>query len=136
MADRIESAADIAVSVDDATDITVEELSLTKEIDIETIYGSGKTLPDSYAINEISYQGSIELQGDRLSLEDSLFDENGIPEEFTVNIDHMDGEGTDFTQCLVTSEGYEMSAGDPTTTTFEFIAMGRKHTGGVEDQEP
>jgi hypothetical protein len=136
MADRIESAADISVSVGDETNITVEELSLTKEIDIETIYGSGKTLPDSYAINEISYQGSIELQGNRLDLESALFDDNGIPEEFTVTIDHFDGNGTDFTQCLATSEGYEMSAGDPTTTTFEFIAMGKEHTDGVNDQEP
>lgn len=135
MADRKESAADITVAVGSESDVVVEQLSATKEIDIETIYGSGRTLPDGYAINQISYQGSMELQGNKLDLEQQLFDDNGIPKEVTINITHFNDELTSFTQVLATSEGYESNAGEATTTTFEFIAMGKEHAGNV-DTEP
>lgn len=135
MADRKESAADIIVSVGDDNDVVVERLTATKEIDIETIYGSGRTLPDSYSINQISYQGTMELVGDKLDLERELFDENGIPKEATITITHMDGQTTRFSEVLVTSDGYEMNSGESTTTTFEFIAMGRGH-GQNEDFDP
>lgn len=135
MAERKESAADISISVGEETDIVVEQFSATKEIDIETIYGSGRTLPHGYSINEISYQGSMELSGNRLDLEDALFDDNGIPREAVINVTHFNDELTSFTQVLATSEGYEMSSGESTTTTFEFIAMGKEH-GGQVDSEP
>lgn len=135
MAQRKEAAADIVVSIENEGDIVVEQLSATKEIDIETIYGSGRTLPDAYSINQISYQGSMELMGNKLDLEQTLFDDNGIPVEVTINITHFNDELTSFTQVLATSEGYEMSAGDTTTTSFEFIAMGKEHAGNA-DTEP
>lgn len=135
MAQRKEAAADIVVSVEDRDDVVVDQLSLTKEIDIETIYGSGRTLPDAYSINQVSYQGSMELMGNKLDLEEVLFDDNGIPQEVTVNITHFNGELTSFTQVLATSEGYEMSSGDTTSTSFEFIAMGKEHAGNA-DSEP
>lgn len=135
MADRKESAADIVVSVEDREDVVVEQLSVTKEIDIETIYGSGRTLPDGYSINQISYQGSMELQGNKLDLQDVLFDDNGIPNEVTVNITHFDDTLTSFTEVLATNEGWEMSSGESTTTSYEFIAMGKEHAGQV-DSEP
>lgn len=135
MAQRKESAADIIVSVEDEDDVVVDSISLTKEIDIEALYGSGRTLPDAYSVNQISYQGSMELMGNKLELEEQLFDSNGIPVEATVNITHFNGELTSFTQVLCTSEGYEMSSGDTTTTSFEFIAMGKEHAGNA-DTEP
>lgn len=135
MAERKESAADIVVSIGDEEEIVVDQLSLTKEIDIETIYGSGRTLPDAYSINQVSYQGSMELMGNRLELEQKLFDENGIPKEATINVTHFNGQLTSFTGVLATSEGWEMSSGDTTSTSFEFIAMGKEHAGDP-DVEP
>lgn len=136
MADRIESAADITVSVDSETgnikDIAVERLSVNKNIDIESIYGSGRMLPDGYAINQISYEGTIELIGNRYALETHFFDDNGIPEEFTITITHMDGGSTVFTECLATSEGYEMNSGESTTTTYEIVAMGKEKNGNPD----
>jgi len=125
MADRKESASDITVSVGEETEVVVESLTLTKEIDIEEIYGSGRVFPDGYAINEISFQGSMELMGNRLDLEDILFDDNGVPVEANITVTHLDGSVTRFTQVLATSDGWEMSAGESTTTSFEIIAMGR-----------
>lgn len=135
MADRKESAADIVVSVGSENDVVVERLTLTKEIDIETIYGSNRVLPDGYAINQVSYQGTMELQGNRLDLEDQLFDDNGIPKEVSITITHFDDTSTTFSEVLATSEGWEMSSGESTTTTFEFMAMGKSHDGNV-DTEP
>lgn len=135
MAERKESAADITVSVANRDDVVVEQMTLTKEIDIETIYGSGRTMPDGYAVNQVSYQGTMELVGNKLDLEQQLFDENGIPQEATINITHHNDELTSFTQVLATSEGWEMNSGESTTTTFEFIAMGKEHAGNV-DSEP
>lgn len=135
MADRKESAADITISVGGESDVVVEQLSVTKDISITTIHGSGRTFPHGYSIDEISYQGSMELQGNKLDLEDELFDGNGIPVEATINITHFNGELTSFTQVLATSDGYESNAGETTTTTFEFVAMGREQAGQV-DTEP
>lgn len=131
MADRKESAADIYVALgtdgeDNTSEIVVERLSVTKEIDISQIYGSGRMLPDGYSINQISYQGTMELQGNRLDLDEKLFDSDGVPNEAIINITHFDDSLTSFTGVLATSEGWEMNAGQTTTTTYEFIAMGKR----------
>lgn len=135
MPDRKESAADITVSVGDDSEVVVERLSYTKEIEISTIYGSGRKLPDGYSIDQISYQGTMELQGDKLDLDEVLFDENGIPVEVEITITHQDGGATTLEPVLATSEGWEMNAGETTTTTFEYMAMGKSHDGRI-DQEP
>lgn len=135
MADRKETAADITVTIGSGEEVVVERLTMTKQIDVETVYGSGRTLPDGYGINQISYQGQMELQGNRLDLEDTLFDDNGIPVEATITVTHFNGEETAFTEVIATSDGWEMSSGEITTTTFEFVAMGRQHAGQV-DNEP
>jgi hypothetical protein len=36
---------------------------------------------------------------------------------------------------LATSEGWELNAGESTTTTFDFMAMGKSHDG-QRDSEP
>lgn len=139
MADRKESAADIYVSVGSGgggdEEIVVERLSVTKNIDISEIHGSGRLLPDGYSIDSITYQGTMELQGNKLDLNQVLFDGNGVPKEAVINITHFDDSLTSFDEVLATSEGWEMNAGETTTTTYEFIAMGKEH-GGQVDTEP
>lgn len=134
MATRKESAADIRVSVGSENDVVVERLTVTKDIDVEEVYGSGRTLPDGYAINQVSYQGTIECVGNRLDLQDHFFNNNGIPVVLAaIVITHMNDESTSLTEVIVTSEGYEMSAGETTTTTYEFLAMGKEHAGTVDN---
>lgn len=136
MANRKESAADIRVSIGDENDVVVERLTLTKDIDVEEVFGSGRTLPDGYAINQVSYSGTIECVGNRLDLEQHFFDDNGIPEVLAaIVVTHLNEESTSYTEVIVTSEGYEMSSGETTTTTYEFLAMGKEH-GGVVDNDP
>lgn len=136
MATRKESAADIRVSVSDETDVVVSRLQLTKDIDVEQLGGSGKMIPDHYSINQITYQGTMELNGNKLDLQDHFFDDNGIPiVADSIVVTHADGGKTMFTEIIVTSEGWEMNEGESTTTTFEFIAMGR-YGDGTLDSNP
>jgi hypothetical protein len=131
MADRKESAADVRVVLSSGGEIIVERMTATKDIEITTIYGSGRTLPDAYSVDQISYEGTMELQGDKTDLEDDLFDDNGVPVEVTITITHLDDSATAFEQVLATSEGYELDAGETTTTSFDFIAMNKN-----SDSEP
>lgn len=133
MADRKESAADIVINVDEA-ELTVESLSVSKDIDIETIYGSGKTLPDGYAINQISYEGDFTLKGNKTDLEGRFFDPStGIPKIVdAIVITHLDGSSTSYQELLCRNSGYEVNSGETTETTFEFVAM-KKSRDGVSE---
>ena len=137
MVSRKESAADITVSVgEDFPEVVVESLSVTKNIDIETIHGSGQTLPDGYAINQISYEGSMSCKGNRQDLDEAFFDENGIPRVLSsITITHLDGDDTALYDILVTSEGYEVNSGETVETSYEFVAMS-KSTSGDKDTDP
>jgi len=135
MASRKESASDITVSVGPESEVVVERLTLDKSVDASAIRGSGKTVPDSYSIDAIDYQGTMELQGNALELEEILFDQNGVPKEATITVTHMDGTTTAFYEVITTSAGYEMSAGETTTTQFEFMAFGRSRDGQVDSNE-
>lgn len=135
MATRKESAADIVVSVGDE-EVVVESLSVNKSVDVETIYGSGQTLPDGYSINQVSYEGDMTCKGDRQDLEDKFFDANGIPVVLdSITITHRDGGTTVFYEVILTSDGYEMNSGETVETSFEFIAM-KKGRGGNVDSDP
>lgn len=135
MANRKESAADITVSVGEE-EVVVESLSVTKNVDVETIYGSGQTLPDGFAINQVSYEGDMTCKGQKFDLEEKFFDENGIPKVLdAITITHLDGSSSSLQEIIVTSEGYEMSSGDTVETSFEFLAM-KKGRDGTADRDP
>jgi hypothetical protein len=135
MATRKESAADIVVSIGDE-EVVVESLTVNKTVDVETIYGSGQTLPDGYSINQVSYDGDITCKGDRQDLETKFFDVNGIPEVLdSITITHREGGTTVFYEIILTSDGYEMNSGETVETSFEFIAM-KKGRGTMVDRDP
>lgn len=143
MAERKEAAADITVQVstgsgdsegDDGSveTLDVTQLSVTKDIEIDEIYGAGNTMPAGYAITQISYSGDFTVPGDKLDLDDTFFDSNGVPTTgVTITITHRDGGSTTYEDVLVTSEGYEVSDGEVTETSYEFVAMGKD-----SDSEP
>ncbi|MFC7191851.1 hypothetical protein ACFQL7_20850 [Halocatena marina] len=109
---------------------------MTKNVDIETIYGSGQTLPDGYAINQVSYEGEMTCKGNRQDLDSHFFDGNGIPQVLdSITITHFEGGETSFYEVLVTSEGYSASAGETVETSYEYVAM-RKGSAGSVDTDP
>jgi hypothetical protein len=137
MVSRKESAADIVVSVgEDFPEVVVESLSVTKNVDVDTIYGSGQTLPDGYAINRVSYEGSMSCKGNRQDLDQAFFDDNGIPKVLgAITVTHLDGGDTAFYDIIVTSEGYEVNSGETVETSYEFLAMS-KSIEGNKDTDP
>lgn len=134
MATRKESAADITISIGESEEV-VESLSVTKNIDVETIYGSGQTLPSGYAINQVSYEGDMTLKGEKFELEDMFFEASGgVPKVADgITISHFDGSSTSYNDIIVINEGYEVNSGETTETTFEFVAMSRSRNGAVEE---
>ncbi len=125
MVDRKEAAADIVVNVGNEQ-VAVEQLSFTKEIEIDTIYGAGNIIPSGYAITEISYAGNMSIKGNKKDLEDKFFDENGVPEILSsITVTHLDGGSTSFDSALVTNQGYEVTSGETVETEFEWIAMSK-----------
>lgn len=132
MVDRKESAADVVLNIGDE-EIVVESFSATKETDMETTYGSGQTLPDGYAINQISYSGEMTLKGTKFELDSILYDDNGIPEVAdSITVTHLSGDKTVYYEIIVTSDGYEMSSGETTETSYEFTAMKRGRNNMVD----
>jgi hypothetical protein len=135
MTTRKESAADIVVTVGDE-EVVVESLSLTKNVDVEEIGGSGRVLPDGYAIHAVRYEGTMTCKGNRQDLNSKFFDDNGVPEVLdSLSITHLDGTLTEFHELLVTTEGFEFSTGETSETSYEFVAM-RKGIDGQVDTQP
>ncbi len=125
MVDRKEAAADIVVNVGNEQ-VAVEQLSFSKEIEIDTIYGAGNIIPSGYAITEISYAGNMSIKGNKKDLEDKFFDENGVPKILSsITVTHLDGGSTSFDSALVTNQGYEVNSGETVETEFEWIAMSK-----------
>lgn len=125
MVDRKEAAADIVVSVG-SEEVAVEQLSFSKDIEIDTIYGASNIIPSGYAITEISYSGNMSVKGNKKDLEDKFFDENGVPKILNaITVTHLDGGSTSFDSALVTNQGYEVNSGEAVETEFEWIAMSK-----------
>ena len=145
--DQIETAAHITVKFSELLDqgqdgkgatnveIPVSELDLTEEVDVEMVRETG-LYPDGYAVNAIDVSGSLSFAGNKVradstttTLGDMFFDDNGIPVVFNINIvhgiDHQDGgDHTVETveKCLLTTREYNVSSGDPTETSLDFVA--------------
>lgn len=131
MTERKETAADIYVQVGEER-LAVTQLSVTKDISIDEIYGAGNMMPSGFGVQNISYSGDMAIPGNRKDLEDKFFDDNGVPVTgVSVTITHRNGESTVYNDILVTSEGWEMNDGETTETSFEFIAMSKD-----DDTEP
>ncbi len=125
MVDRKEAAADIVVNVGDEQ-VAVEQLSFSKDIEIDTIYGASNIIPSGYAVTEISYSGNMSVKGNKKDLEDKFFDENGVPKILSsITVSHLDGGSTSFDSALVTNQGYEVNSGETVETEFEWIAMSK-----------
>lgn len=132
MVERTENTADIVANVG-SEEVVVETLSFTKDIDVEAIYGSGQTIPNGYTIGQVSYEGEMECQGNKQDINGHFFDGNGIPTVLdSITVTHLNGTETAFYEVLCTSEGYEVSDGETTSTTYEFMAMRKGNAGGVD----
>lgn len=135
--DQIETAAQITIKINhkdlsQPIEIPVEELDLTKDVDVERIRESG-LYPDGYAINSIDIDGSITFAGRKVrssggtkNLSNILFLGGEEPQTFTITIVHEATNSeptTTISNAMVTSEDYTVSSGETTESSYDFIAQ-------------
>jgi hypothetical protein len=142
--DRIESAANISLALtqgsksgdtDGATmaEVPISRLDTTKDIEIEEIRESSLKAT-GYSITAISYSGTMMFKGSTLtrkfgngqSINDVVYDENGVPVPASITITHdINGEPENYQTVLVTSDSYEVRSEEVTETAFDWVAMDR-----------
>lgn len=130
--DRIESAADITLTVD-GTEVPISELDTEKEVEISEVR-QNSLKANGYAVTSISYSGSASFMGDRVSgaggdggrqrLDDMIYDDEGVPVPVTITIYHdLDGDQDVYQDVLFTTDGYDSSSESESEKSYDWIAM-------------
>jgi len=152
--DRIESAANISLvvtqsssSVDDkkakVAEVPISRLDTTKDIEIEEIRESSLKAT-GYSITAISYSGTMMFKGSTLtrsfgdvqSINDVVYDKNGVPTPASITITHdRNGQPDSYQTVLVTSDSYEVRNEEVTETAFDWVAMDRTSDQPDEGEE-
>jgi hypothetical protein len=58
------------------------------------------------------------------SLDDLLYDGDGVPVPFNIEITHdLDGDSDTIEEAIVVSDSYTMNTGEATETAYDFIAQ-------------
>ena len=139
--DRIESAADITLTIskggsqadDDASilKIPISRLDRTKDVEINEIRESSLKA-SGYSITAISFSGSMMFKGEKVhgpdndpqSIESLLFDDDDVPNPVSITITHdLSDESETYEDVLVTSDSYEVQSESETETAFDWVAM-------------
>jgi hypothetical protein len=131
MVDIDETAAQIVVKVSGET-VVVTDMEIESDFDMERNYGSGQPIPNSVSFKKVEHGGSIELKGNKLTLNRLLFfqpdDTNipegfapGFPKPFSMTITHLDGTKTGAPEAFVTNRGFQFSEGETAVTSYQFI---------------
>jgi hypothetical protein len=64
--------------------------------------------------------------GNGQSINDVVYDENGVPVPASITITHdINGEPENYQTVLVTSDSYEVRSEEVTETAFDWVAMDR-----------
>ena len=142
--DSIESASNISLVVTQSSssgddkkakvaEVPISRLDTTKDIEIEEIRESSLKAT-AYSITAISYSGTMMFKGSTLtrnfgndqSINDVVYDENGVPVPVSITITHdINGDPESYQTVLVTSDSYEVRNEEVTETAFDWIAMDR-----------
>lgn len=142
--DRVESAANITLHVanpasddEDAQmlEVPISRLDTTKDVEISEIR-ENTLKANAYSITAISYSGTMMFKGSRLtklvdantdvSLDDVLYDQNGVPKPCQITINHdLEDKPEEYQHVLVTSDSYEVRSEEATETAYDWIAFDR-----------
>ena len=152
--DHIESAANISLTLSQGStsgdtdeaklvEVPISRLDTTKDIEIEEIRESSLKAT-GYSITAISYSGTMMFKGSTLtrnfgndqSINDVVYDENGVPVPVSITITHdINGDPESYQTVLVTSDSYEVRNEEVTETAFDWIAMDRTSDQPDEEEE-
>ena len=119
-------------------EVPISRLDTTKDIEINEIRESSLKA-NGYSVTSISYSGTMMFKGSRFTktypesetgggdlITDFLYDDNGVPQPFLININHeLNDEPERYKHCLITSESYEVRNESETETAFDWVAMDR-----------
>lgn len=127
--DRIESSADITLTVD-GIEVPIAELDTEKEIEM-TEHRQNSLKANGISFESISYSGSASFKGDRVSgpdgrrrLDDLIYDDEGIPVPVTITIYHdLEGDSDEYQDVFFVSDGYNSSNESESETSYDWIAM-------------
>ena len=152
--DRIESAANISLVVTQSSssgddkkakvaEVPISRLDTTKDIEIEEIRESSLKA-NAYSITAISYSGTMMFKGSTLtrsfgdvqSINNVVYDKNGVPTPASITITHdRNGQPDSYQTVLVTSDSYEVRNEEVTETAFDWVAMDRTSDQPDEGEE-
>ena len=142
--DSIESASNISLVVTQSSssgddkkakvaEVPISRLDTTKDIEIEEIRESSLKAT-GYSITAISYSGTMMFKGSTLtrsfgdvqSINNVVYDKNGVPTPASITITHdRNGQPDSYQTVLVTSDSYEVRSEEVTETAFDWVAMDR-----------
>ena len=142
--DHIESAANISLTLSQGStsgdtdeaklvEVPISRLDTTKDIEIEEIRESSLKAT-GYSITAISYSGTMMFKGSTLtrsfgdvqSINNVVYDKNGVPTPASITITHdRNGQPDSYQTVLVTSDSYEVRSEEVTETAFDWVAMDR-----------
>lgn len=141
--DRIESAANISLVISRGAssggaqmmEIPISRLDTTKDIEISQVR-ENSIKASGYAITSIEYSGSMMFQGSkktkttasgqRVNLDDVLYDDHGVPKPVSISITHeLNDETETYQTVLVTSDSYEVRSEETTEQAYDWVAMDR-----------
>ena len=152
--DHIESAANISLTLSQGStsgdtdeaklvEVPISRLDTTKDIEIEEIRESSLKAT-GYSITAISYSGTMMFKGSTLtrsfgdvqSINNVVYDKNGVPTPASITITHdRNGQPDSYQTVLVTSDSYEVRNEEVTETAFDWVAMDRTSDQPDEGEE-
>lgn len=124
---QVEAAAQVVFHVN-GSKLRVKEIDTSVDVSIEMIYGNNLK-PDGWAVTEAAYSGSLAFHGDVAgTVTPMLTQGDGVTptEGNSLTITHMRGRADVFTDVMMGNAGYNMSEGEVTETTYEWVAMDKK----------
>lgn len=118
--------------------VVVDDFSITKEEDAESVSGVGWHLPVGLTRGDISFSFSFTILGEDVSTFEMIADSRGRGNLFSFTARKADDDGTlrweyALDTCLATSEENSGTSGDPTEYAVEGIAVRLDKTGTRED---
>jgi hypothetical protein len=124
---QTEAAAQVVFHIG-GNKMRVKEIDTSVDVDIQMIFGNNLK-PDGWAVKKAEFSGSLAFHGDVAgTVTPMLTRGDGVTpvEGNALTITHMRGRADTFTDVMMGNQGYNMSEGEVTETTYEWVSMDKK----------
>lgn len=124
---QVEAAAQVVFHVN-GSKLRVKSIDTSVDVDVEMIFGNNLK-PDGWAVKRAEFSGSLTFNGDVAGTVTPMLTEgDGVTptEGNSITVTHMRGRADVFTDVMMGNQSYNMSEGEVTETTYEWVAMDKK----------